>query len=111
LSNGERLGISIGAHIGVGQFVLALPASFEVGGQFISAKDRTVLNTDVMIAEDGQVCSDRDLLREPSVRANVEPIDTRILSLVKTEIPKLHEFSLFGRGAALVGAYQRGSRR
>jgi len=49
---GERFCIGVGAYIGLGQFVLALPASFQVGGQFVSGKERTLLNGDAMVAED-----------------------------------------------------------
>src|SRR5689334_8649190 len=58
----ERLGLGVGAYIGGGQFVLALPASFQVSGQFVSAKLRTLLNADAMIAEDCEVRGDGNLL-------------------------------------------------
>ena len=38
------------------------------------------------------VRGDRDLLRQASVSAHVEPIHAGVLSLVKAEIPDLHEF-------------------
>jgi len=92
LGGRECSGISEDAHIGGGQFVLALPASFQVGRQFVAGEDGTFLNGDAMVAEDGNVCGDRDLLRQASVSSNIEPIHAGILSLVKAEIPDLHEF-------------------
>jgi len=106
LGVGVRFGIGIGAHIGGSQFVLSLPASFQVGGQFISGKDRTFLNADTMVAEDYHVRSDRDLLRQLSVSANVEPIHAGILSLVKAEIPDLHEIPL-SRRSRIASIYRR----
>jgi hypothetical protein len=136
LGVGERFGIGVGAHIGSGQFVLALPASFQVGSQFVSGKERTFLNADAMVAEDCDVRGDRDVLRQPSVTTNVEPIHARVLSLVKATISDLHENPFRAiedrlnlssiqlprphteqrgrcgwRAAALKVAHQRGSRR
>jgi len=90
----ERLGLGVGAYIGGGQFVLALPASFQVSGQFVSAKLRTLLNADAMIAEDCEVRGDGNLLRQPVGSVHVEPIDAGVLTLVKAEISDLHGFPL-----------------
>ena len=60
---GECFGIDVSAQIGGGEFVLALPASFQVGSQFVSGKGRTFLNADAMVAEDCDVRGDRNLLR------------------------------------------------
>jgi hypothetical protein len=92
---GECLGIGVGTYIGGGQFVLTHPASFQVGSQFVSGKQRTFLNGHATVTEDCDVGRDRDLLREASVSTNVEPIHAEILSLVKTEIPDLHEVLSF----------------
>ena len=97
LGVGECFGIRLGAYIGGGQFVLALPASFEIGGQFVSGKERTFLNANAVVAEDCDVRGDRDLLRKASVSAHVKPIHAGVLPLVKAEVPDLHEFPLSGR--------------
>jgi len=88
---GERFVIGVGTHIGRGQFMRAVPTTFQVGGQFVSGKERTFLNANAVVAEDKHVRNDRDLFRLLSVSANVEPIHAGILSLVKAEIPDLHE--------------------
>jgi hypothetical protein len=67
VGTGECFGIGVGAYIGGGQFVLALPASFQVGSKFVSGKERTFLNANVMVAEDSNIRGDRDLLRQASV--------------------------------------------
>src|SRR5215472_12891350 len=74
LGVGECFGIGVCAYIGGSQFVLALPASFQVRGQFVSGKERTFLDADAMVAEDCDVRADRDFFRRTSVNAHVEPI-------------------------------------
>ena len=81
-------------HAGGGQFVLVLPASFQVGSKFVSGKERTFLKAKAMVAEDSNVRGDRDLLRQASVSVHGEPIHVGVLPLVKAEIPDLHEFPL-----------------
>ena len=55
------------------------------------------MNAHAMVAEDGNIRGDRDLLRQVSVSAHVELRHVRVLSRLKAEIPDLHEFPLFGR--------------
>src|SRR5690242_221859 len=62
----QRLGIGVGAHIGAGQFVVALPAPFQIRGQLVSTKGWTFLNADAMGSEDCDIRSDRDLLGQTS---------------------------------------------
>jgi hypothetical protein len=92
LGGGKYFGIGVGAYIGFGQFVRALPASFQIGGQFVPGQERTFLNADAVGAKHCDVRRDRDLLRKASVSAHVEPIYAEVLSLVKAEIPDLQEF-------------------
>jgi len=98
---GKGFGIGMGADIGVGQFVLALPASPQVGGQLVSGKERAFLNADPMVAEDYHVGTDRHFFRRLSASLNVEPIHARVLPLVKAEIPDLHEISFNGHQGSL----------
>jgi hypothetical protein len=50
------------------------------------------LNADAVGAKHAIVRCDRDLLRQTSVSAHVEPVHPAVLSLVEAEIPDLHEF-------------------
>jgi hypothetical protein len=95
--SGERFSLDVGAYIGRGQLVLALLAAFEVGGQFVSGKDRAFLNPDAMIAEDCHIRRDRDLPGHAPLDVHVEQIHAGVLPLVKPEIPDVHEFPLFAR--------------
>ncbi|HLI85567.1 MAG TPA: hypothetical protein VKV17_16750 [Bryobacteraceae bacterium] len=52
LSFGECFGIHVSAQISGGKFELALPASLQAGGQFVSGKERTFLKADIMVAEE-----------------------------------------------------------
>lgn len=89
--HGKRFGVGVGADISGGQFVIALPASSQVGSQLVAAKDRTLLNADPVVAEDYHVGGDRDFLQRPSASLNAEPIDAGIFPLIKAEIPDFHE--------------------
>jgi hypothetical protein len=85
--------MGVGAHILGGEFVLALPASFYVSGQFVSAKKRALLNADAMNAENRHVRGDRDLVRRTPLNVDLEPVYARVLPLVKAEIPDLHDLT------------------
>lgn len=74
LGVGDSFVIGEGADIGGGEFVLALPASFQIGAQFVSGKERTFLNADAMIAENCHIGGHRDLLCLTSLCAYVESI-------------------------------------
>ena len=92
LGVGECFAIGVRAYIGGGQLVFALPATFQIGGQFVSRKERAFLNADSMVAEDCDVRGDRELFRQASFRAHLKTVHAGILSLVKPEISDLHEF-------------------